>query len=199
MSKHNAQRTIWMKKRYHHKMANFRAYLGNKCAQCQKSDELEFDHIDPATKLFTIGQRWDYAWGKMKTELDKCQLLCKTCHRAKSIAMSRVNHGYPRLANRLCTCPDCKARANSYRREHRTRRKIALSFNGRTAPFEGAYVGSSPAEAASYKKALRSRFESWGVRFLQQAGGKVSQRFHNPPKSGSISLPCSQNFNGEVV
>lgn len=149
MGKHTTQRTLWMKKRYHRKMAEFREYLGNKCAQCRQANGLEFDHIDPSAKLFTIGQCWDYTWDKMKTELDKCQLLCKTCHREKSIAASQISHGYPRRANRSCTCPNCRARANKLKREHRVRKKIALSFNGRTAPFEGAYVGSNPAEVAN--------------------------------------------------
>jgi hypothetical protein len=31
--------------------------LGGECVVCGTKEELEFDHVDPATKLFTIGAK----------------------------------------------------------------------------------------------------------------------------------------------
>jgi hypothetical protein len=50
-------------------------------------DGFEFDHIDPATKLFQPGTKREGAWVKEELfweEVDKCQLLCQECHRKKT-------------------------------------------------------------------------------------------------------------------
>jgi hypothetical protein len=41
---------------------------------------LEFDHIDPATKLYNVGEMAQYAWDVIQTEIDKCRVVCKVCH-----------------------------------------------------------------------------------------------------------------------
>ncbi len=41
---------------------------------------LEFDHIDPATKLYNVGEMAQYAWHVIQTEIDKCRVVCKVCH-----------------------------------------------------------------------------------------------------------------------
>lgn len=60
-------------------------YLGGKCAYCgyQKcAAALEFHHIDSSTKSFGIGAKgFSKSWDKIKTELDKCQLICSNCHK----------------------------------------------------------------------------------------------------------------------
>ena len=61
--------------------------LGGKCAQCDWTDPraLEFDHIDPSTKLHNIsdliGLQDEEA---LSIELPKCQLLCKNHHCIKT-------------------------------------------------------------------------------------------------------------------
>jgi 5-methylcytosine-specific restriction endonuclease McrA len=46
------------------------------------TEGLEFDHIDPSTKEFTISGL-SRAWDVLVTEAAKCQLLCRPCHVAK--------------------------------------------------------------------------------------------------------------------
>ena len=45
--------------------------------------DLEFDHIDPSTKVFGVCAGLDKAWDVLVEEAAKCQLLCKPRHVAK--------------------------------------------------------------------------------------------------------------------
>jgi 5-methylcytosine-specific restriction endonuclease McrA len=60
-------------------------YKGGKCAICgyKKSVEaLEFHHLDSKKKKFGIsGQGLTRSWDSVKSESDKCTLLCANCHR----------------------------------------------------------------------------------------------------------------------
>ena len=59
------------------------AYLGGKC-RCGYEGNIvafEFHHLDPTQKEFTIGNVANKSWTVIKTELDKCILLCSNCHR----------------------------------------------------------------------------------------------------------------------
>ena len=62
-----------------------KAYKGNCCQKCgyNKCDSaLEFHHIDPSTKLFGISQDGSTrSWIRIKSEVDKCVLVCANCHR----------------------------------------------------------------------------------------------------------------------
>lgn len=57
-------------------------YKGGKCEKCgyNKSVEaLQFHHINPLDKDFTIsGKSWSFE--KLKEEVDKCIMLCANCH-----------------------------------------------------------------------------------------------------------------------
>lgn len=67
--------------------------LGGKCVWCGKTENLEFDHIDPAHKTLTIGNigcSLDLWW----KEVEKCRLLCKTCHKKHSDAEMAAKHSY---------------------------------------------------------------------------------------------------------
>lgn len=58
-------------------------YLGGKCLACGYDrcvKAMTFHHRDATQKLFEISARLDYAWCDLKTELDKCDLLCFNCH-----------------------------------------------------------------------------------------------------------------------
>lgn len=61
------------------------AYKGNRCQCCGYNkcvSALEFHHINPEQKDFAIGSRgYTRSWNKVKTELDKCVLVCSNCHR----------------------------------------------------------------------------------------------------------------------
>jgi hypothetical protein len=61
-------------------------YLGGKCIDCGYNkclQALEFDHVDPMQKEFTISGGHCFSWEKIKNELDKCVLRCANCHRER--------------------------------------------------------------------------------------------------------------------
>lgn len=61
-------------------------YSNSKCEHCGISDPLilDFDHIVPEEKSFTISERKDLPVDKLKKEIDKCRILCCNCHQIKS-------------------------------------------------------------------------------------------------------------------
>ena len=60
-------------------------YKGGKCQCCGYNrclGALEFHHIDPSSKDFGISSKgYTRSWDKVKSELDKCVLVCANCHR----------------------------------------------------------------------------------------------------------------------
>ena len=60
-------------------------YKGGKCCICGYSKYqgvLEFHHLNPNEKDFGIGSKgYTRSWEEVKTELDKCILVCSNCHR----------------------------------------------------------------------------------------------------------------------
>lgn len=58
--------------------------LGGECVKCGSTELLEFDHIDKTSKELELSRSWCYSFEKFYKELNKCQLLCKTCHHWKS-------------------------------------------------------------------------------------------------------------------
>lgn len=64
--------------------AELTALLGGKCVRCGTTEKLQFDHIDPETKLFVISSGLDKPREVLLAEVAKCQLLCQVHHREKS-------------------------------------------------------------------------------------------------------------------
>lgn len=59
-------------------------YKGGKCSVCgyfKCSAALDFHHIDKRQKDFSISRYKVFSWDKIKSELDKCVLMCANCHR----------------------------------------------------------------------------------------------------------------------
>jgi DNA-binding CsgD family transcriptional regulator len=59
-------------------------HKGGKCEKCgydKCTSALEFHHLDPEKKDFTLSQNMNMAWDKIKVEIDKCILVCANCHR----------------------------------------------------------------------------------------------------------------------
>jgi DNA-binding CsgD family transcriptional regulator len=58
-------------------------YKGGKCEKCgydKCTDALEFHHLDPNEKDFTIsGKSWSF--DRLKKEVEKCILVCSNCHK----------------------------------------------------------------------------------------------------------------------
>ena len=64
-------------------------YKGGKCCVCGYNKyvgAMDFHHLDPATKDYNISRLTTYSIDIMKTELDKCMLLCRNCH-------AEIHHG----------------------------------------------------------------------------------------------------------
>lgn len=62
------------------------ALFGSKCCVCgynRCAAALEFHHLDPSKKDFTIAQAYanPKKWVDIVSELEKCVLLCANCHR----------------------------------------------------------------------------------------------------------------------
>ena len=62
-------------------------YKGSKCARCSIEYDthnaciFDFHHLDPKGKDFNPGEKMGLSWNNIKTEIDKCVLLCANCHR----------------------------------------------------------------------------------------------------------------------
>jgi hypothetical protein len=67
--------------------------LGGKCIWCGTTENLEFDHIDPAQKQFTISA-FPYSAELWWKEVEKCRLLCKSCHKRHSDVEMAAKHLY---------------------------------------------------------------------------------------------------------
>ena len=102
-----------------------REFLGGKCIECGSINELEFDHIDPSTKVDSIASYLDAAKAVFWEEVKKCQLLCHDCHVEKSkregsyrqsVGLDPANkilqplHGTEVMYRReRCRCDKCKS------------------------------------------------------------------------------------------
>lgn len=112
--------------RYHKRRAEFVDMLGGRCVVCGTTENLEFDHIDPATKAFPIGRLLNVSKQAALDELEKCQLLCKSHHIVKGHRekdQGQVGHGEGVSGKRNCKCALCKAKKAEYMREYKARNK----------------------------------------------------------------------------
>ena len=83
-------------------------YKGGKCILCGYDrciKALDFHHLNPKEKDFSISKNCNKAWDKVKIELDKCILVCSNCHREvhdnmhnlDNLSFVRTNGGAPDL------------------------------------------------------------------------------------------------------
>lgn len=103
-------------------------YLGNKCVSCGEVNNLQIDHIYPETKINTVTKLWSYSWEIIVKELDKCQLLCFSCHVSKTNEDNKEGTKYRKhgtwamYTREKCRCVDCRKVYNDYRRNWRNNR-----------------------------------------------------------------------------
>lgn len=109
----------YMKNRYRERRQIAYEILGNKCAKCGETENLEIDHINRLDKVFDFSKLWNIALEKFKTELKKCQLLCKDCHKRKTSLELSVPHGGGLTGKRNCYCELCKPLKRKYNNENR--------------------------------------------------------------------------------
>jgi hypothetical protein len=50
------------------------------CGYNEDGSRLHFHHRDKSTKLFSIGDCWTMGRQRIQEEIDKCDILCTTCH-----------------------------------------------------------------------------------------------------------------------
>lgn len=106
-------------------------YLGGKCVQCESTKNLEFDHIDPSLKSFDIKK--NHTIDSIKNELDKCQLLCNTCHSKKTAKENTgITHGsvYAWMKAK-CKCEECTSARSKYNQERNLKRRKSSNSNGK--------------------------------------------------------------------
>ena len=123
MSNNREQMRSYMKRRYHRRRSEVIAELGGKCTRCGSKSKLEIDHIDPAEKRLNMSLLAGMSEKKLRSELPKCQVLCRKCHMQKSILdmghkPARGTHG-TLSSHRYCRCLLCRAAYNSWQRRRR--------------------------------------------------------------------------------
>lgn len=65
--------------------------LGGKCVKCGTNEQLQFDHIHPGDKCFNITSKINCQLNEeIFQEVDKCQLLCKSCHKEITSQQKRI-------------------------------------------------------------------------------------------------------------
>lgn len=101
---------------------------------CGSSSDLEFDHIDPSTKIFSLmGKKWSVAKEVWLEELAKCQLLCNSCHKEKTYGPLRKKrrHGtYTMYKRGKCRCEKCVVAHRKKIREYQKKSRMGRSSNG---------------------------------------------------------------------
>lgn len=84
---YNPEMNRYMKDRYTRRRNEWLVKLGGACVECGTVEQLEFDHIDPRTKEYSIAKILSGgSEAKVAAEMAKCQLLCHEHHLNKSRA-----------------------------------------------------------------------------------------------------------------
>lgn len=105
--------------------------LGDSCVVCGSKSNLEIDHIDESNKSFGVLGNWSIKDKEiLQIELEKCQLLCKACHKEKTRQyLSKIRqtdrtskHGTISQYQRYkCRCDLCKEAQSKWHKEYRQR------------------------------------------------------------------------------
>lgn len=100
-------------------------YLGGVCVVCGGTEDLPFDHIDPAQKSFSINAKMSLRNPEVRAELEKCQLLCRAHHEEKT---ARENSGFTHgtvygWMKVKCGCGECEAAKRMWHEERNARRR----------------------------------------------------------------------------
>ena len=107
------------------RMEYARSKLGGKCARCGGTEQLEFDHIDRATKTKPLTCLLHASQAVFDAELAKCQLLCVECHKVKTKENREYREHEPgpikhgtlwAYDGRKCRCDACKAAKKNARK-----------------------------------------------------------------------------------
>ena len=114
-----------MLERYHRKRSEAIQELGGSCVDCGSTELLEFDHIKRVTKTFDLSHNWSSSEKRLRSEMGKCVLRCKACHRAKTSAEQSVEHGGGATGKRNCYCKLCAPLKRAYSAQRKLNKKLA--------------------------------------------------------------------------
>ncbi len=117
-------------------------YKGGAChlcgyARCLRA--LDFHHVDPRTKKFSIAGSHTRSWESVRQELDKCMLVCSNCH--VEIEQIAIRTHAPRCnvtaeAELVCVCRTCGRRFIYDRRKGHTKGRCNSCGSNRAKPAE---------------------------------------------------------------
>jgi len=100
--------------------ANRRAYFKRKfCAYCKAGKDLQMHHVNPAEKI--SNSIWTWAEKRRNAELEKCIVLCASCHKKVHYAMKK--HGTFYAYKKGCRCEECRAVMAAQTRRYRARKR----------------------------------------------------------------------------
>tara|TARA_R110000851_G_scaffold330585_1_gene503571 strand:+ start:99 stop:719 length:621 start_codon:yes stop_codon:yes gene_type:complete len=89
------------------------AYKGGRCEKCgydKCPGAFDFHHTDPTEKEFSIAPKMRKGWTQeLVRELDKCALLCATCHREEHWEEKEFINLSPKQPAKIHTCVECSA------------------------------------------------------------------------------------------
>ena len=123
----------YMKEKYKENVSKYKELLGGKCVRCGSTEHLEFDHIEPDLKSFTITSRIHTAPEEViLEELKKCQLLCSQCHDEKTLEdlgqVSAIGTHGTLSSYRYCKCDLCKKAKNDYMVKWKHKKGISKEY-----------------------------------------------------------------------
>lgn len=107
----------YMLRRYVRRREEAIVLLGGRCVVCGAEENLEFDHINPEEKDFTIGSGSSFSDERWNKEISKCQLLCNTCHMDKHRSLHPCGTAQRYWAG--CRCSECRAANAAHGREYK--------------------------------------------------------------------------------
>lgn len=93
------------------------------CVECESSEHLEVDHIDPLQKVSHCV--WSWSEVKRNIELAKCQVLCYKCHKAKTARQFSERYTGRILSNRRKIADRQIIKAVMLRQSGQTVRQVA--------------------------------------------------------------------------
>ena len=85
MSYSKKEMNAYLKEKYYRLKKIVFDILGNKCASCGATTNLQIDHKNKTLKSFNVTTQLRVKpWNQILEEVKKCQLLCKKCHDKKT-------------------------------------------------------------------------------------------------------------------
>lgn len=115
----------YFKDRREKRRKHLRSLLGGKCVRCGSTKDLHFDHKNPKKKKRRIADLIDAPEDILMAEVNKCELMCASCHRDKT--REKNEHGQPKSKHGTiwyykkfkCRCPKCKKAMSKYNKNKR--------------------------------------------------------------------------------